>query len=205
MDIFNDKTLYGTLEQFRERYLIDFAEQTECKSLLSYLINRKQSYDALWELMRKDLDTLLSQTIRDDEFKDKYIKLSNLKDNNDRINDFINIEIAKQRAIIYDRANANNSQQTEKTEQEETPEPYQKETGRGKNIPYKLALLKELKILDTLNIQYSHDKEQLYRILEYLTGGNAKNYYLSMYGDDYNGKDRVTHAHYADLRNKGLI
>lgn len=84
------------------------------------------------------------------------------------------------------------------------PEPYEKETGR-KNIPYKLALLRELGILDRLNIQFSENKEQLYRILDYLTGGNTKGYYLSMYGEDYKGKDRVTQAHNADLRRKGLI
>ena len=84
------------------------------------------------------------------------------------------------------------------------PEPYVKETGR-KNIPYKLALLRELGILDRLNIQYSDNKEQLYRILDYLTGGNTKGYYLSMYGENYKGKDRITQAHNADLRQKGLI
>lgn len=84
------------------------------------------------------------------------------------------------------------------------PEPYEKETGR-KNIPYKLALLRELGILDRLNIQFSDNKEQLYRILDYLTGGNTKGYYLSIYGENYQGKDRVTQAHNADLRQKGLI
>lgn len=58
---------------------------------------------------------------------------------------------------------------------ENTPEPYKTEIGRGKNIPYKL------------------------------TGGDAKKYYLSMYGDNYNGNDRVTAYHTADLRKKGLI
>lgn len=88
---------------------------------------------------------------------------------------------------------------------EEQVEPYVRETGRGKNIPYKLALMNELGILKTLRIQYSENEEQLYRILDYLTGGNTKGYYLSMFGNDYNGNNKVTRAHYADLRNKGLI
>jgi len=89
----------------------------------------------------------------------------------------------------------------------EIPEfvPYQAEVGKGKNIPYKLALLRELGIMDTLNAKYDNNQEQLYRILEYLTGGDAKKYYLSMYGDNYNGNDRVTSYHTADLRKKGLI
>lgn len=84
-------------------------------------------------------------------------------------------------------------------------EPYQTETGKGKNIPYKLELLKQLGIMDNLNSKYDNNKEQLYRILDFLTGGNSKNYYLSMYGDDYNGKDKVTSFHTAYLRKNGLI
>lgn len=96
---------------------------------------------------------------------------------------------------------------TDTPEQPETPEiePYSKEIGKGKNIPYKLALLRDLGLLDILNKKYSNNSEQLYRILDYLTGGNSKNYYLSMYGSDYNGKDKVTHSHTAHLRENDLI
>ena len=92
---------------------------------------------------------------------------------------------------------SNNTYQTE-------TENFQKETGT-KNIPFKLALLRELGLMDILNSKYDNNKEQLYRILDFLTGGNSKNYYLSMYGDNYNGKDKVTQSHNAYLRKNNLI
>jgi hypothetical protein len=39
----------------------------------------------------------------------------------------------------------------------------------------------------------------------YILQGNSKNYYLSMYGDNYNGKDKVTQSHNAYLRKNNLI
>lgn len=75
------------------------------------------------------------------------------------------------------------------------PEPY-KEREKGVNVPYKLALLDELEFIKRLNRQYPN-KSDIYRILQFLTGGNIdniKDYYNSMYGN-YSGSNQITHKH----------
>lgn len=74
-------------------------------------------------------------------------------------------------------------------------EPY-KEKEKGLNIPYKLALLDELGVIKNLNIQYTN-KSDIYRILQFLTGGNidnVKDYYNSIYGN-YSGSNQITVKH----------
>lgn len=74
-------------------------------------------------------------------------------------------------------------------------EPY-KEKEKGVNIPYKLALLDELGFIKNLNIQYTN-KSDIYRILQFLTGGNidnVKDYYNSIYGN-YSGSNQITVKH----------
>lgn len=167
---------------------------------------------AVSSLIIKDIDSLISNiefSINKSFFK---IKLETLKEEtlinyNDEI-DFMQSELI---GIMYffetlietEKTNllrfSNNSNQIQPV-----IEKYQNETG-SKNIPYKLALLRELGLMDILNRKYDNNKEQLYRILNFLTGGNSKNYYLSMYGDDYNGKDKVTQSHNVYLRKNKLI
>lgn len=74
-------------------------------------------------------------------------------------------------------------------------EPY-KEKERGVNVPYKLALLDELGFIKGLNLQYPN-KSDIYRILQFLTGGNIDNvtdYYNSIYGN-YSGSNQITDKH----------
>ncbi len=75
------------------------------------------------------------------------------------------------------------------------PEPY-KEKENGDNVPYKLALLDELGVITNLNRQFPN-KSDIYRILQFLTGGNidnVKKYYNSIYGN-YSGANQITEKH----------
>lgn len=75
------------------------------------------------------------------------------------------------------------------------PEPY-KERENGDNVPYKLALLDEMGVIANLNRQFPN-KSDIYRILQFLTGGNidnVKKYYNSIYGN-YSGANQITEKH----------
>lgn len=189
---------------------------SESKNIFIKSLNN-EIQDSISFLLIEDIDILISNIkfkINQDLFilKLKSLKEQNLINNEDElykmqgeligITSFLDdlIETEKINLLRFSssqNSNTNTSQQIE-------IEPYTKEEGK-KNIPYKLALLRELGLMDILNTRYDNNKEQLYRILEFLTGGNAKSYYLSMYGDNYNGKDRVTKSHTAYLRKNRLI
>lgn len=190
-DLFNVlrdvKTRVSEIEYFSDGSVLEFIED---------ILNENGIY-IFDDLMADSLPYRVDKLVN---FLETYISMlwsPGLSIQQNKVIDFLNLEIIKEEIKIKHTSKQDTSNFPE-------PEPYQKETGR-RNVPYKLALLRELKILDTLNIQYSDNKEQLYRILDYLTGANSKSYYLSMYGDNYKGKDRVTQQHVADLRNKGLI
>lgn len=76
------------------------------------------------------------------------------------------------------------------------------------NTPYKLAMLIELGVMDTLNSMYDNQKSKLYLILKYITGcdkGLIKKYWLSKYGTNYNGNEKISKRHFDDIRSKKLL
>lgn len=82
------------------------------------------------------------------------------------------------------------------------------ENEKGENTPYKITMLIELGIMKDLNIRYDNNKERLFSILQYITGcdkGLIKKYWLSKYGKDYKGKERISKKHLDDIRSKKLL
>ena len=73
------------------------------------------------------------------------------------------------------------------------------EEEKGKNVPYKIALLDEIGIFKLiLNPKFKGVNDtQIYKIIEFLTGGsfsNVKKYYNSLYGN-YAGDINITDKH----------
>lgn len=86
------------------------------------------------------------------------------------------------------------------TTQPETKEYNQKE--KGENIPYKIAMLNELGLLENLNKRYPTESDRI-RIIQYITGGNidnVKKYYQSLFGS-HTGNMQVTEKHKDHARN----
>ena len=209
--------VYNTLWELESNYLIDYSPFNREKTLLEYLRDLEETYTNEWR--KWDIDRSMSKSEYNGDVigvrKDgsiytpeisKETSGKNFNIANNKISHIENIQHWLKKKIKDEKINLLRFQnpQPQNIDFPET-EPYQTETGKGKNIPYKLELLKQLGIMDNLNSKYDNNKEQLYRILDFLTGGNSKNYYLSMYGDNYNGKDKVTPFHTAYLRKNGLI
>lgn len=107
------------------------------------------------------------------------------------------IEIVKIFRFLKNNQVENN--QTAQPQPVEVPElktePYN-EKERGSNVPYKLALLHEMKVIETLNLQFP-SKSDIFRILKFLVGGNEdniKDYYNSIYGN-YSGERQINETH----------
>ncbi len=196
-----EEKVYGTLQKLKTELSVDWSEVSAKEDItyLRYLNNLKTEYDQVYEDLVKEVNRTVVN-ISTEEGRAEYERFTYWRDQNNLINDFLILEIEKEKI----RLEMSRLYTLKPESSEDAAEPYQKETGK-RNIPYKLALLREEGILDNLNVKYDNNKEQLYRILDFLTGGNSKNYYLSMYGDDYNGKDKITRAHTAYLRKNGLI
>lgn len=89
------------------------------------------------------------------------------------------------------------------TETFETPETEQYNTKeRGHNIPYKIAMLDEIGVIEQLNLKYTNTSE-IIKILQFIIGGNIDNieqYYNSIYGNTNTAKLKVLNTHRAKAK-----
>lgn len=186
--------IYYNLKTFKNCYLTDF-EIWGSTSYLDYLEEMKTEYANLSKLSAEQ-NPLISELFPPDEvvfsiipkkiliktylkiypeidktlsLKEQFKKIIEINEfailgflsmNFDDILNFIEKEIKKTSLL----------QVNNKTHE---PESYN-EKERGYNIPYKIALLHEMKVLENLNRQFVN-KSDVHRILTFLVGGNFDN------------------------------
>jgi len=88
---------------------------------------------------------------------------------------------------IENNNNNNNNETVEIT-------PFEKE--KGQNVPYKIAMLEKLGVLEHLNSRYPNETDRI-KVIHYLTGGNednVKKYYQSIFGN-YSGTLQIAEKH----------
>lgn len=168
MEILNDKTIYGTVEKFIANYRTDFLTQKKegFQNLLSYLQDRKQKYDEIWEITQLDIELLLTERHRSNEWEEKYRQLSVVRENNIKINHYLEFEIAKQSAII------DNGQQPIEPIEIPPLTKFQKQT---------IQLLIESGVIELLRNKYNANDNQIGVFIDEVTKkrirrGTANNY-----------------------------
>lgn len=208
--------IYYNLSDFKESYLIDFPKW-DVSNYLEYLDLLHDEYEKLALAVDDEEKYIFEYFPYDDIFM-------NIEIDQNLMNVFLiqnpdidgNISIGQQflqlmdidKNFVYqflgmnfykilqfvDNERIKISLTTNETDAPE-PEPYT-EKERGVNVPYKIALLDEMGVIERLNQQFPN-KSDIHRMLKFLTGGNldnVKDYYNSIYGN-YSGSNQITDRH----------
>ncbi len=165
------ETTFATLQQLKDQYLVIYSERANKMSLLRFLTILKENNDKVFEDLTEEISLILK---RPSDKQQDYKKFENWREQNDLINDFLKMEIEKEKIRVAMMQPLQSAQPQLAAPEFDFSDISAKER---LIIAEKLGIIDYIKTIQTKPYVISHTSE----ILSALTGINSKtlNTYLN--------------------------